>query len=156
MKVVAALAKSSGHVNVLRILEIIEDDECYYEVMEFCRQGDMLRHLSFFTDVKFDVSTGVRFALDIIKGIEFLHSLNICHLDLKPDNVLIGEVEDGQYVAKLADFTLSSFCGDNMVRHKMFGTLNYMAPELLQSTPMIGKPTDVWCFGCIVYEIVVG
>ena len=90
----------------------------------------------------------VLIALDVAKGMTYLHAKGVVHHDLKPGNVLLAE----HWVAKVADFgtALSKyhFAGE---AEGPLGTPPYMAPEAIALTSSAKeKPTDVWSFGCLL------
>ncbi|EQC40213.1 serine/threonine protein kinase [Saprolegnia diclina VS20] len=91
----------------------------------------------------------VRIALDVIRGVDYLHKKKIVYCDLKSENVLVSD--DGH--AKLADFGISQQTtrrGDA----KQQGTPQYMAPELTGSAA--AAPTyasDVYAFGILLTEL---
>ncbi|KAI9010220.1 kinase-like domain-containing protein [Hyaloraphidium curvatum] len=88
--------------------------------------------------------------LQVAQGMQYLHSMNILHCDLKPANVMI---RNGAYM--IADFgfsTLRDFAGTSTA-----GTPAYMPPEALRVPPASrGKHADVYSFGVIAYEVVCG
>ncbi|KAF5359868.1 hypothetical protein D9756_003459 [Leucocoprinus leucothites] len=88
--------------------------------------------------------------LDIISGLDHLHSFEIVHADLKAGNVLISAI--GR--AMLADFGISHVL--TTVAQTTYegpaGSTNWMAPELWKSVPSSHK-SDIWAFGCTCYEI---
>jgi serine/threonine protein kinase len=88
----------------------------------------------------------VLIALDVAKGMAFLHAMDVVHRDLKPGNVLLME----HWVAKVADFgtALTKYAGQ---AEGAAGTPPYMAPEAIALTSGAkAKPTDVWSFGCML------
>lgn len=88
----------------------------------------------------------------ILQGLEYLHSKNIIHQDLKPHNILF---DKNQYTLKIADFGVSNIFDQTKATAKaQNGTLRYMSPEQLESklTPKI----DMWAFGCILLEMITG
>jgi serine/threonine protein kinase len=90
----------------------------------------------------------VLIALDVAKGMAYLHAKDVVHRDLKPGNVLLTE----QWVAKVADFgtALAKFQYAGAAEGPV-GTPPYMAPEAIALTSGAkDKPTDVWSFGCLL------
>ena len=90
----------------------------------------------------------VLIALDVAKGMAYLHAKGVVHRDLKPGNVLLSE----HWVAKVADFgtALSKYQNAGQAEGPV-GTPPYMAPEAIALTSGAkDKPTDVWSFGCLL------
>ena len=95
--------------------------------------------------IPFDMATLVRCALDIVKGMAFLHNADpeVVHNDIKPSNILV----DSNFGCKVADFGLAGATG-------VFagGTPEYMAPELI-TLGQAGKASDVYAFGIVLWEL---
>lgn len=87
---------------------------------------------------------------DAIKGLEFLHSKNFVHRDIKPDNILISLI-DGK--SKLADFSVSCELEEDLRLMNSEGTAAFMAPEMNSGDPdgFLAKPTDIWSMGITLY-----
>lgn len=75
----------------------------------------------------------------ICRALKFIHSLNIAHLDLKPDNILLTK----DLIPKIADFGLSVNIEYEMKANFLFGTPGYIAPEICRGLKYDGK-ADVW------------
>lgn len=79
----------------------------------------------------------------------YLHSFGIAHRDLKPENILMASDDDTAEL-KIVDFGLSKIIGPNESSLDPFGTLSYVAPEVLLQKPY-GKEVDLWSLGVITY-----
>ena len=84
---------------------------------------------------------------DVMKGLEYLHSMNIIHRDLKPSNILIGENNK----AKISDFGLSTFVTEKEV-DVIMGSYKWMSPERFQKKKY-GKESDIYAMGIIMWQI---
>lgn len=79
----------------------------------------------------------------------YLHSFGIAHRDIKPENILLKyNTEDSE--VKLVDFGLSKTFGPGETCNDPFGTLCYVAPEILLGK-CYEKTVDIWSFGVMVY-----
>ena len=90
-------------------------------------------------------------ALDIARGMEYIHSQGVIHRDLKPENVLI----DKEFHLKIADFGIA--CGEAYYDSPADdpGTYRWMAPEMIKKKSY-GRKVDVYSFGLILWEMVAG
>jgi len=86
----------------------------------------------------------------LIEGIEFLHSKGITHMDIKLENLLLGE----NFKLKIADFDLSFIEGDKSLRGK--GTCNYRPPELRNKSCKVAKTVDIYSAGIILFAFKTG
>ena len=78
----------------------------------------------------------------LLDGLEAMHNLNICHRDIKLNNILIGE---NDYILKYVDFGMGT--EQQGLLHKFLGTPNYAAPELHLKRPYYGKSEDIFSLG---------
>jgi serum/glucocorticoid-regulated kinase 2 len=117
--------------------------------MRFKQGGELYYHLR--KSTRFSESTTKFYASQIIQGLIYLHSMNIVHRDLKPENILFDE--NGN--ACLADFGISKILGPNELTKSFIGTPEYVAPETILSNGH-NKAVDIWAFGILLYEMVVG
>ncbi|MFC1512507.1 serine/threonine-protein kinase [bacterium] len=92
--------------------------------------------------------------INILNGINILHTSNIIHRDLKPDNILVqdnGEIKILDYgLSKLIDYTSITNTGD------ILGTFKYMSPEQITDSKHIDIRSDLYSIGMIFYEILTG
>lgn len=90
------------------------------------------------------------FMRQICEGVEFIHSKNIIHLDLKPENVLC-LTKTGNRI-KIIDFGMARRYDASKTLQVLFGTPEFVAPEIV-NFDRIGFYTDMWSVGVICYVL---
>jgi len=147
----ARLAGNIEHDNVVCIYDFGEDDrQRPFMVMEFLRGVD-LRHA--IRDGQLgDLQSKLRIALQIARALGYIHSINIVHRDIKPDNIHL--TTSG--IVKLMDFGIAKAQGLSMTRTGVvMGTPFYMAPEQVLGES-IGPAVDIYAFGAVFFELLTG
>jgi serine/threonine protein kinase len=76
------------------------------------------------------------------------------HRDLKLENIMMSDSTD-KGIPKIVDFGLAKIIGPHETANEPFGTLGYVAPEVLKKQPYTFS-CDVWSFGCIIYAMLSG
>lgn len=106
-----------------------------------------------FLKMRFLISSFRRyFFKQILSAVDFCHSNNIIHRDLKDKNILL----DFQSNIKLIDFGLSNF-SDGVLRDRTYcGTPAYSAPEMILGSKYRGPEVDIWSLGVLLYNMVSG
>ena len=90
-------------------------------------------------------------AMDVARGLEFLHGRGIIHRDMKSLNVLL----NANYRAKIGDFGMVRLQSKG-IKTGMIGTAHWMAPEVLMSCPTYDSKVDVYSFGIVLWELLTG
>ena len=90
-------------------------------------------------------------AKQILAALDFCHSNKVVHCDMKPENILLAP--GGFKNIKVIDFGSSCFVGQQ--RYEYIQSRFYRAPEVILGI-RYGPPMDIWSFGCIVIEMMIG
>ncbi|NXJ17927.1 E2AK2 kinase, partial [Dicrurus megarhynchus] len=119
---------------------------CLFIQMEFCERGTLEKWIAKNAeDQKYYVMAQNKF-LQIVKGVEYIHSEKLIHRDLKPQNIFISHDDK----IKIGDFGLvTSVAFETLTEDR--GTKSYMAPE--QSGAKYGKEVDIYALGLIWFEM---
>jgi len=123
------ILKMCQHPHIIRLLDIFENHDYIYIVMETASGGDLFTYLE---KRKFKLSEDRARELShqLATAIYYLHSYGVAHRDLKPENILMSDDSEAAE-CKIVDFGLSKFIGPSMTSLDPFGTLSYVAPEVL-------------------------
>lgn len=138
------------HPNIIKFFTHFEDEEHIYLVMELATSGNLLEKLNKQEKGYFPEKQALKYILQIIKALKYLHSQNppVLHRDLKPENVLLDK--DGD--CKLADFGSAN---QKLFAGTFCGTPLYMAPEMLLKGEY-SKTLDIWSLGVLIFELLSG
>ena len=166
-----ALNRLTDHPGVVRLYYTFQDQRSLYYVLDLCTGGELLGVLKRMTT--FDVECTRFYGAQILDTIDFMHARGVIHRDLKPENVLL----DDKMHVKITDFGTAKLL-DNSSRprsasdgspstgnlldgsedtraNSFVGTAEYVSPELLTDKNAC-KASDLWAFGCIVYQLLAG
>lgn len=116
--------------------------------MELLKGGDFFYYLH---ERNFVISENRarELAHQIATAIYYLHSFGIAHRDLKPENILMVDKSENASI-KMVDFGLSKTFGPGETCKEPYGTLCYVAPEILMQSAY-DKSVDCWSLGIIIY-----
>ncbi|XP_004488776.1 uncharacterized protein [Cicer arietinum] len=146
------------HPNVVAFYGVVQDGPggTMATVTEYMVDGS-LRHVLLRKDRYLDRRKRLIIAMDAAFGMEYLHSKNIVHFDLKCDNLLVNLKDPLRPICKVGDFGLSKIKRNTLVSGGVRGTLPWMAPELLNgSSNKVSEKVDVFSFGIVLWEILTG
>nr|CAD1820945.1 unnamed protein product [Ananas comosus var. bracteatus] len=154
----AQILSKLHHPNVVALYGVVPDgaEGTLATVTEYMVNGS-LRHVLLRKDRALDRRKRLIIAMDAAFGMEYLHSKNIVHFDLKCDNLLVNLRDSLRPICKVGDFGLSRIKHNTMVSGGVRGTLPWMAPELLNgSSSRVSEKVDVFSFGIVLWEILTG
>ena len=147
------IMKLCHHPNVVRLLDHFENAEYIFIVMEYL-SGGSLKDYFVRKKYNFDEKRASEIMFQLGLGLQYLHQYGIVHRDLKPDNIMMTETENMSQI-KIMDFGLSKIMGPKEHVVDGFGTLSFVAPEVLVRTPY-NKEVDIWSLGIICYYMLTG
>ncbi|XP_047959537.1 LOW QUALITY PROTEIN: uncharacterized protein LOC125204837 [Salvia hispanica] len=154
----AKILSNLHHPNVVAFYGVVQDGPggTLATVTEFMVNGS-LRHALVSKERHLDRRKRLIIAMDAAFGMEYLHSRNIVHFDLKCDNLLVNLKDSSRPICKVGDFGLSKIKRNTLVTGGVRGTLPWMAPELLNgSSSKVSEKVDVFSFGIVLWEILTG
>jgi serine/threonine-protein kinase len=148
----ARLLASLDHPNICAVYDLYEEDGVQFMVMPLI-DGDTLADR--IERGPIPVSDALPIFAQIAEALEAAHEQGIIHRDLKPGNIKVSE--DGKI--KVLDFGLGKATTPDSTKMSqegvILGTPVYMSPEQARGKP-VDKRTDIWAFGCCLYEALTG
>ncbi|XP_044490063.1 serine/threonine-protein kinase STY46-like isoform X2 [Mangifera indica] len=138
------------HKNVVQFIGACTKPPSLCIVTEFMSGGSVYDYLHKQKGV-FKLPSLIKVAIDVSKGMNYLHQNNIIHRDLKAANLLMDENE----VVKVADFGVARVKAQSGVMTAETGTYRWMAPEVIEHKPYDHK-ADVFSFGIVLWELLTG
>jgi serine/threonine protein kinase len=140
-----------NHPNIVKMLDMIEQDGKHYLVTEYISGGDLATALK--QRGKLSVEESLKMGLGLADALSRAHQLGIIHRDIKPANVLIAA--DGS--PRLTDFGVAHMESEERLTGTgmALGTLDYLPPEVANGLAADAR-ADVWAFGVLLYEMLTG
>ncbi|XP_048226899.1 serine/threonine-protein kinase STY46 isoform X2 [Ricinus communis] len=138
------------HKNVVQFIGACTRPPSLCIVTEFMCGGSMFDFLHK-QKQSLDLQSLLRVAIDVSKGMNYLHQNNIIHRDLKAANLLMDENK----VVKVADFGVARVEDQSGVMTAETGTYRWMAPEVIEHKPY-GRKVDVFSFSIVLWELLTG
>ncbi|XP_050906713.1 serine/threonine-protein kinase SRK2I isoform X2 [Lathyrus oleraceus] len=144
--------RSLRHPNIIRFKEVILTPTHLAIVMEYASGGEMFERIS--KAGRFTEDEARFFFQQLISGVSYCHSMQVCHRDLKLENTLLDG--DPALHLKICDFGYSKSSVLHSQPKSTVGTPAYIAPEVLLKQEYDGKIADVWSCGVTLYVMLVG
>jgi len=139
-----------AHPNIVQLIGLCIETDDMYIVTEFVSGGDLRSKLKE-TTLTIDWPTRLAIGRDIALAMNYLHSKNIMHRDLKSHNLLVAE----GWKIKVCDFGLARSAPNDSDRNLMtiVGTNEWMAPEVAMGENY-ALSADVFSYGMVLFEII--
>eukprot|EP01097_Dermamoeba_algensis_P007392 TRINITY_DN4661_c0_g1_i1.p1 TRINITY_DN4661_c0_g1~~TRINITY_DN4661_c0_g1_i1.p1 ORF type:complete len:391 (-),score=55.64 TRINITY_DN4661_c0_g1_i1:270-1442(-) len=143
------LLSSIEHPFIVNLYYAYQNEDELCMVVDLMTGGDLRFHLE--KDHRFSEERVRFYACCCILCLEYLHSKNVIHRDLKPDNLLL----DAEGYCHITDFNISVHVKPGTEVKNYAGTAPYMAPEIYKRIPY-GNEVDYWSLGATLYELLMG
>ncbi|XP_059955692.1 serine/threonine-protein kinase SIK1 isoform X2 [Mesoplodon densirostris] len=142
--------KLLNHPHIIKLYQVMETKDMLYIVTEFAKNGEMFDYLT--STGHLSESEARKKFWQILSAVEYCHSHNIVHRDLKTENLLL----DGNMDIKLADFGFGNFYKPGEPLSTWCGSPPYAAPEVFEGKEYEGPQLDIWSLGVVLYVLVCG
>ncbi|XP_021889335.1 serine/threonine-protein kinase HT1-like [Carica papaya] len=139
------------HPNIVRFIGACRKPMVWCIVTEYAKGGSVRQFLARRQNRAVPLKLAVKQALDVARGMAYVHGLGFIHRDLKSDNLLIS----GDKSIKIADFGVARIEVQTEGMTPETGTYRWMAPEMIQHRPYTQK-VDVYSFGIVLWELITG
>jgi serine/threonine protein kinase len=167
------IMKAISHPNVVQYVEYQDQGNYLYIIMEFVPCGDLQQYLNNYGSLLEPLAKTM--SAQVFDALSYLHKKKITHRDIKPDNILLADLDPANFTIKLSDFGLSKVVSNDETFLKTFcGTLLYCAPEVFpqydMQTPRQGRKrarrgnsmgpqkfhsysqsVDIWSYGAVLW-----
>lgn len=153
-----AVISETDHPHIVSFHELVEDPFGYYIVMELVEGGNVADLLAKDSH-RFTEPEVISILQQVLEALNYMHSLNFMHRDLKPQNLLFAESTDANgkksITVKLTDFGFATKYKPDELQTVALGSPAYMAPEICRNEEYDSK-VDVWAAGIMAFELLTG
>ena len=145
-----SILRKVSHPNIIRYYSSFLENESLCIIMEYAELGDLYTLIKHYKRHKkfFDENILWRIAFEVLNGLEYLHTNNIIHRDIKCLNLFLSK----DHHVKIGDLGVSTIASLGGMHCTRVGTPLYLSPELIKQIPYDFK-TDIWSFGCSLYHL---
>ncbi|XP_054724563.1 serine/threonine-protein kinase Chk1-like [Uloborus diversus] len=140
------------HEHIIKYYGHRDESPIHYIFLEYAPGGELFDRIE--PDVGMPLPKAQKYFFQIIKGVEYLHSIGITHRDLKPENILLDKNDN----VKISDFGLATVFrhnGKERILNNRCGTMPYVAPEIF-SRKYKAEPADIWSCGILLVVMLAG
>lgn len=170
-----SILSSFSHPHIVQMFNVLKTSSHIYLVLEYCSGGDLQKLIRSRNSGRLTERVARRLMRDLCKGLQFLHSKDVIHRDIKPQNLLLtnplppDEFDDEAkpnspvpnhdpsipFQLKIADFGFARQLESAALAETLCGSPLYMAPEILSQHPYSSN-ADLWSTGTVLFEMIAG
>uniref|UniRef100_A0A493U3E6 Death associated protein kinase 1 n=1 Tax=Anas platyrhynchos platyrhynchos TaxID=8840 RepID=A0A493U3E6_ANAPP len=140
-----SILKEIRHPNVITLHDVYENKTDVILILELVAGGELFDFLAEKESLTEEEAT--EFLKQILNGVQYLHSLQIAHFDLKPENIMLLDRNVPKPRIKIIDFGLAHKIDFGNEFKNIFGTPEFVAPEIVNYEPL-GLEADMWNVLC--------
>eukprot|EP01036_Dinobryon_divergens_P029898 gene29899-39068_t len=143
------------HPNIIRKIELFDEPDSFYLVLEYMSGGDL--HQRVVEKTYLSEKEARRYVIQVLKALKYLHDNHIVHRDLRPENMMFTSTAIDADL-KLVELSYATFTNGNDLtefEETRLLTPHYIAPEILEKKNY-GSAVDMWSLGVIVYTLLGG
>ncbi len=149
-----AFLERIDHPRISRLLDYGESEYLVYYVMEYVNGPTLREHMTRNESVA--VPDAITIARELLEALQYAHSLEIVHRDVKPENIVLSPKG-----ATLLDFGIAravAQSGTDRLTRSGFsvGTSTYMSPEQIEGRDDLDQRSDLYSLGCVMFECLAG
>lgn len=141
------------HPNVVALKDVFESRAEVVLILELVGGGELFDFIAEKENLL--ESEAIEFMQQILEGLGYMHSKNIAHFDLKPENIMLSDGAPSHPQIKLIDFGLAHLLTPGEEFRSSSGTPQYIAPEVINLEPLT-TAADMWSIGVITYILLSG
>ena len=147
----AVAASKMSHHNIVNLLDVGQDGDMRYLVMEYVRGRTLKEVIKQKGPLKPTVAAQI--GIRILSALQHAHKNGIIHRDIKPQNILVHS--DG--LIKVGDFGIARVVGSNTISTDdiVMGSVHYFSPEQAKGEPVTAA-SDLYSVGVVLYEMLTG
>ena len=143
------ILKILKHKNILSLYQLFESPKYIHIVTEVLNGKDLFEQI--ISKKKFEESEAKEIFFQIIDAMIYMHSMFICHRDIKSENILFDKNNP-----KIIDFGFATFYKKGQKLKEAFGSPSYACPEMQKGAEYDPEKADVWSCGVLLYVMVNG
>ncbi|XP_037028807.1 serine/threonine-protein kinase ULK3-like isoform X2 [Bradysia coprophila] len=145
------LLKRLNHKYIVNMFDFVYDEQNVFIIMEYCEGGNLSLYIR--KHKTLPEKTCKFFLGQLAEAVQYMHSQNVSHFDLKPQNLLLTYCPN--LTLKVADFGFAQYLDMGESNSTLKGSPLYMAPEILLDR-CYDQSADLWSIGVILYECLFG
>jgi serine/threonine protein kinase len=142
------------HPHIVPVYDFFAEDNLLCLVMRYIEGQSLGQLLDSLNGKPLPIARALRISQQVLGALDYAHRNRILHRDVKPSNILL----DGEDNAYLIDFGIALAIGDIRKTRVggVVGTPLYMSPEQIRTPRQIDQRSDVYSYGCVLYEMTTG